>query len=184
LSPQRAIRACALAATLATACGGTTTVTPGRVAGGTVQGDYVLRIVPAPACAAPAATLSFPVTAYAADTVNYAGIQILPRGQVPLLPPAERLAGDALVIEAELQYVTPEVRGGVGTPTFGAQAQEGFFIFAHAIAEGSVSHVGTDPGEVLDGTLAGELEFGGSATDPGGLGSCASEAHRWSLKRT
>jgi hypothetical protein len=175
----------ALAVALAAAaCGGTTTVTPGRVAGGTVQGDYVLRIVPAPACGAPAATLSFPVTAYAADTANHPGIQILPRGQTPLLPPDARLAGDALVIEAELQYTTPDLRGGVGTATFGAAAQEGFYLFAHAIAEGSVSHLGEDPGEVMDGTLAGDLEFGRSATDPGGLGSCSSEANHWSLKRT
>lgn len=171
------------AAMAATACGGTTIVNPARAAGGTVQGDYVLRIVPAPACGAPASSLSFPVTAQAADTARSAGIQVVPRGQAAV-PPASRLGGDELVIEVELQYLTPEVRGGLGTATFGAAAQEGFYVFAHAIAAGSVSHVGSDPGEILEGTLAGELEFGRSATDPGGLGSCASEAHRWSLKRT
>jgi hypothetical protein len=169
---------------LAAACGGKGTVTPGRVAGGTVQGNYVLRIQPAPACGAPASTLSFPVTAYAADAAGTAGIQIVPRGQASLLPPASRLGGEELVIEVELQYVTPEVRGGLGTATFGADAQEGFFVFAHAIAAGSVSHLTGSPGEVLDGTLAGDLEFGRNATDPGGLGSCSSEAHRWSLKLT
>ena len=141
------LRACTCATALvAAACGGKTTVNPGRVAGGTVQGNYVLRIVPSPACGAPAASLSFPVTAYAADTVRAAGIQILPRGQASLLPPASRLGGEELVIEVELQYVTPEVRGGLGTATFGAAAEEGVYVFAHAIAAGSVSHVGNEPG--------------------------------------
>jgi hypothetical protein len=174
----------ALALMFVSACGGHTTVVPTRAPGGTVQGDYVLRVEPAASCGAPTSSLSFPVTAYAADTDRFPGIQIVPRGQASLLPPASRLGDKEQVIEVELQYVSPDVRGGLGTATYGAAAQEGFYLFVHAMATGSVSHLTGEPGEITEGTLAGELEFGRNATDPGGLGACASEAHHWSLKRT
>jgi hypothetical protein len=174
-----------MAVLLAAGCGGTTVIPPPtRVPGGTVKGDYVLRIVPGPGCPTPASSFSFLVNAGAADTTRSPGIQILPRGVASLLPPDPRLSDTTPLLELELQYDSPNVRGGLGTTPVGLAAQEGFQVFVRAIASGAVSSLDGGPGEVTDGTLGGELDFGRSTTDPGSLGSCASEAHHWSLKLT
>jgi hypothetical protein len=152
-----------------------------RVPGGVVKGTYVLRVQPSSECTAPARTFSFSVDASVADNPRGAGFQILSHGIVAPLPPSPRLSG-ASVVEVELRYASPEVHGGLGTTAAGAAATEGFQLWSHAMATGTVTNLDGAPGEVEDGVLMGELEFGRNAEDEAGLGFCTSRTHHWSLK--
>jgi hypothetical protein len=162
-------------------CGQQTPPDHQRVPGGVVKGVYVLRVQPSPECTAPARTFSFSVDASVADNARGTGFQILSHGVSAPVPPAARLSG-ASILEGELRYVSPEVHGGLGTTFVGAAATEGFQLWSHAVATGTVTNLDGGPGEVEDGLLMGELEFGRNSEDEAGLGFCNSRTHHWSLK--
>lgn len=153
-----------------------------RVPGGSVKGPYVLRVVPSAECTAPARTFSFSVDAAPADNARGKGIQILSHGIAAPLPPLPRIAATPQVLELELRYDSPDVHGGLGSTELGALSKESFQVWLHAVAMGTVTNLDGAPGEVEDGTLMGELEFGKNADDEGGLGTCSSRTHHWSLK--
>src|SRR5690242_10803252 len=127
----------------------------GPVPGGVLQGNYILRVQPSSECQAPVRTFSIAVTARVANSERGDGFQILPQGIEPPSPPASRLS-QAAIVELELRYATPDVHGGLGTTGTGVAATEGFQLWSHAIATGTVMHVGSAPGEIDNGTLMGE----------------------------
>jgi hypothetical protein len=163
------------------ACGQSPPPVDRPVPGGVLQGNYILRVQPSSECQAPARTFTIAVTARVANNDRGDGFQILPQGVEPPSPPASRLSG-AAIVELELRYATPDVHGGLGTTSSGVAATEGFQLWSHAIATGTVMHVGSSPGEIDNGTLMGELEFGRTSDDEAGLGFCTSRTHHWSLK--
>jgi hypothetical protein len=181
---RRAVCAAGLVALLSdSGCGGgnpagpvpttpTPTPTPAGVPGGTVRGRYVFRIDLAASCQAPLRSLSYNVEAEPDDTPRYPGVQVA-------LEVVE-------LLEMELQYLTPTLRGSVGTTHDGVAPLEStlaspVYLFMHAIAVGDV-RTERGAGEVLQGTLTGDLAFGRHALDAGGLGSCSSGVHQWSLR--
>jgi len=142
------------------------TPTP-REPGGPVTGLYQLRVEPAAACPAPARVFTFNVEA-APDPARYPGVQIVDRSS-------------PLGLEMELLYLTPVLRGGLGTTGDGVLANEGLRLWVRVIAQGEVSSLRGQRGEVTQGTLNGTMSFGGPNDDEGALGSCSSGSHTWSL---
>ena len=132
-----------------------------------MTGLYQLRVEPAASCVSPVRTYTFLVEA-AADSARYPGVQIVDRGT-------------PLALEVELLYLTPVLRGGMGTTGEGMLASEGTKLWVRAIAQGDVSSLRGQRGEVTQGTLNGTLSFGGPNDDEGALGSCSSGSHTWSL---
>ena len=142
---------------------------PTPPAPGLLHGAYVLRIEPAPECPAPLGPVSLFVQASVDATGRYPGVQATDALPVPRL-------------ELELLDGGAAVRGGIGTSD-GVASVEGPFVWLALVGTGEVG-VGADGvAEVLAGTAAGFVELGANLQDPGGLGSCKSAAHGWSLRR-
>jgi hypothetical protein len=129
----------------------------------------VLRVEAAPECQVAESGASFVVQASPDATGRYPGVQAVDALPVPAL-------------ELELLDGGVAVRGGIGT-TGGVRSTTGTFVWLELVASGDVS-VGSDGvAEVLSGSAAGFVEFGANPNDEGGLGTCKSVAHAWSLRR-
>jgi hypothetical protein len=136
---------------------------------GFVHGNYVLQVSMGSDCPAPGGSGSFPVQASIDTTGRYPGVQVVDSLPIPSL-------------ELELLDGGTSLRGGIGT-TGGVRSQEGTFVWLELVGTGDVS-VGSDGvGEVLSGTAVGFVELGANPNDEGGLGTCKSQTHTWSLKR-
>jgi hypothetical protein len=140
------------------------------VPGGTLQGNYILRIEPSATCGAPGTAFTFPVEATAADTPRAPGYSLV-------IPDTGRLTA----LEMELQYVTPQVRGSLGTIQSGEMSREAIRLWIRSVVEGPVVTLGRPPAQVLEGRLIGYLAFGRERHEEGALGSCTSLAHRFTL---
>jgi hypothetical protein len=143
---------------------------PTSVPGGTLQGNYLLRIEPSAGCAAPGTVFTFPVQATAADTPRAQGFSMI-------VPDTGRVTD----FEIELRYMGTDVRGAIGTTASGEPSREGIRLWIRAIASGPVTTVGRPPGQVLQGGLSGYLAFGRDRDPEGALGSCTSEGHHFRL---
>jgi hypothetical protein len=175
--PKRSLLGCA-AALLLGAC--VTTDNNGKPGeGGVVEGDYVLTIEPSSGCSTvPSARFTLPVEARNADTAGDQGIQIVSTGAGTPVPKGDPIP----IVEIELQYVAPNVSGGIGTTGLGAASEEGYQVWVKGIARGTVTSEPGKNGEIVSGTLVGDLAFGNDEDDIGDLGSCSSLQHRWSLR--
>ena len=142
---------------------------PPPPAPGLLHGAYVLIIEAAPECPVSSKTVSLFVQASTDATGRYPGIQAVDGTPVPTL-------------ELELLDGGTAVRGGIGTAG-GVPSVEGPYVWLELVGTGDVS-VGADgTAEVLEGSAAGFLELGAHPNDNGGLGSCKSPSHLWSLRR-
>jgi hypothetical protein len=136
-------------------------------AGGALTGAYVLEVRPAAACGM-GGPLSFPMTAAAAGTSPYPGVQVLFAGSETL--------------ELEFLSSTTEVTGGFGTTEDGALANETVRLWIHAIGTGAVTRATDGRGQITAGRLAGYIAFGHANGDEGSLGSCDSSGHSFILR--
>jgi hypothetical protein len=160
--------ALAAAATL-TACGGggdtrrppdTPSVT---TPGGVITGKYLLRIEPARECGSRSAVLTFRMDGRP-DDGRRPGFEIALESDPQL--------------EIELLYAAPNVQGNIGqthTPVFAAELPN-VPVWIHGIVIGAVSSENGGPGEVVQGTMAGQVAFNEEGAN------CFSTAHRWSLR--
>ena len=137
-------------------------------AGGTISGNYILEIRPAPTCGM-GGPLTFPMAAAAAGTSPYPGVQVL-------------LAG-AEAFELELlTSATAVVSGGFGTTENGALSAEAVRIWMHAIGSGPITRAADGRGQVASGRLSGFIAFGHASGPEGSLGSCDSVDHSYALR--
>jgi len=142
---------------------------PTPPAPGLLRGSYVLRVEAAPECRVGAGGASFVVQASPDATGRYPGVQAVDALPVP-------------AVELELLDGGAVVRGGIGTDG-GVPSTSGTFVWLELVATGDVT-VGSDGvAEVLGGPAAGFVELGSNPNDQGGMGSCKSVAHAWSLRR-
>ena len=160
---------------LAGGCGGSgpsgsTPPTPTPATPGMLTGAYELRVEPGPGCPIPAGSFSFLVTVRADTTSRHPGLQGVDGLPQPLL-------------ELELLDGGSRVRGALATTGSGIAAVSGTRVWLRLLGEGAVSISSTGAAEVRTGTAMGDLEIGVDADDEGGLGSCTSGAHTWSLRR-
>ena len=137
------------------------------VAGGTIAGRYLLRVTPGAAC--PMRTsVSFPVTASAAGTSPYPGVQTVLSGSDTL--------------EGEFLSQATSVNGGIGTTEAGALSNESTRLWIRAIGNGAVVGAGDGRGEVVTGRLAGYVAYGFSQGPEGSQGACDAVDHSFSLR--
>lgn len=162
-----------LAALAWTACGSSpSTPTPSPsvpVPGGPVEGRYLLQLTPGPACAMSPGPISFPMTAAASGTMPHPGVQIL-------------VDGDGSRFELEMLSTGTALRGGLGTTEEGVLANEGPRAWIRVIGSGPVFRSADGRGEVLSGTLSGDLALGPADGEEGEWGSCSATDHAFSLR--
>jgi hypothetical protein len=139
-------------------------ITSNTTPGGTVSGKYLLRVQPAAECRSPVSPATFRMDARPDNSGLTSGIQAV----LEFNP----------YLEIELQYATPAVRGNIGTSHDGVSPVElpGTIFFIHGILAGNVSSENGGPGEILQGTMVGDVAF----LDP--EARCFSVNHTWSLK--
>jgi hypothetical protein len=135
--------------------------------GGTVAGPYLLEIRPATGCNM-GGPLTFPMTATAAETARYPGVQVLVAG------------ADAL--ELEFLSAASSLTGGIGTTEQGALANESIRLWIRAIGSGAVTRAADGRGQVTAGRMAGYVAFGHASGPEGSLGSCDSVEHSFVLR--
>ena len=162
---------CSLAACGGAPMGPTPVPSPSStpVPGGVVAGTYVLQIDPAPGCLVPAGPHRVGVLASATGTSAQPGVRVLP-------------AGGGSALELEFLYLDNLLRGGLGTTEQGILTADGLRLYMRTIGTGAVTHVGSGRGQVLSGTMFGDLAFSRPSDDElTSLGVCTSTGHRWRL---
>jgi hypothetical protein len=139
------------------------------IPGGVVAGAYVLQIEGAAGCLVPLGPHRIPVVASPTGTPAQPGVQVLP-------------AAGGAALELEFLHVADTLRGGLGTTEQGVLTAAGLRVYLRTIGTGAVTHLGSGRGEVLSGTMFGELAFSrpgdGELTT---LGVCTALEHRWKL---
>jgi hypothetical protein len=139
------------------------------VPGGNVIGTYTLHIDPAPGCLVPAGPHRLAVLASATGTAAQPGVRVLP-------------AGGGSALELEFLYLDNLLRGGLGTTEQGIVTSDGVRLYMRTIGSGAVTHVGSGRGQVLSGTMFGDLAFSRPSDEElTSLGVCTSTGHRWRL---
>ena len=112
-----------------------------------MTGAYVLQIEPAAGCAVPAGPHSIAVIASPTGTTAQPGsAQVLP-------------ASGGSALELEFLYVGDVLRGGLGTTDEGSLTAGNLRLYMRTIGTGPVTHLGSGRGEVLSGTMFGDLAF-------------------------
>jgi hypothetical protein len=86
-------------------------------------------------------------------------------------------------LELELEDGGSVVRGGIGTAGGVRMQPNGPFVWLEIIATGDVTVGAGGVAEVVNGTAAGFVALGANPNNRGGLGSCKSVGHAWSLRR-
>jgi hypothetical protein len=112
--------------------------------------------------------LTFPMTATAAATSRYPGVQVLVAG------------ADAL--ELEFLSDASSLAGGLGTTEIGALSNESVRLWLHAVGSGAVTRAPDGRGQVTTGRMAGYVAFGHAGGPEGSLGSCDSVEHSFVLR--
>jgi hypothetical protein len=178
---MRRLRARLSAPTITTAlfvaagCGSSPTFAPSvappaaPVPGGVVTGAYFLQVEAGAGCLVPAGPHRIPVVASPTGTPAQPGVQVLP-------------AAGGSALELEFVYAEGTLRGGLGTTEQGVLTAGNLRLYLRTIGTGAVTHLGGGRGEVLSGTMFGELAFSrpgdGELTT---LGVCTALDHRWKL---
>ncbi len=156
------------------ACGGGPAgpdpVTPQPEPSGPVSGGYLLKIEPSSTCPP---MLGMPARFELA---------VLPasqdRSEVRLI-----LAdGDLnLGVNLMLEDAGTSARGALGTTQFAVPAKDGFYVYFRTIGWGTVTRAPDGRGQILDGTMFGEIAVGLDAFDIGSQAYCNADDHRWTL---
>ena len=141
----------------------------GPTLGGTVEGAYVLQIVPAESCSMSRAPLTFDMNAVAAGASPHPGVQVL-------------LDPNGSQLEMELMSGSFTLRGGVGTFEPGVIRADGSRVFVRGIAFGSVQRSASGRGEIAAGTLSGYVALAAPDGFEGSAGTCVATNHAFSLR--
>ncbi len=164
----RALLALALAALLAACTGGISVepsppIPPVTVA---IAGNYTLVIQPGSACATPGAP--YQIAVQAAQITNASQTEL--RATLP---------GNNPILALSMLFTSPGMlRGTLGTQ-FDVEVQGGTFVWFRMIGMGTVSRATDGRGEVVNGTMMGDL----SVTPPVGVPvDCVGANHLWSLR--
>ena len=165
---MRVLLAFALAALLA-ACGSDSTVEPSPPVPpvtAPISGLYTLVVQPGPTCATPGAPYQIVVQA----------AQITSGGRTEL---RATLPGNDPTLALEMLFTSPGMlRGPLGTQT-DVQALGGTFVWFRMIGMGTVSRAADGRGEVVNGTMTGDLSVTPLAGRPV---DCVGANHLWSLR--
>jgi hypothetical protein len=144
------------------------TSTPPPAVPGLLRGPYTLSVTSDPLCRGSLGPVSFSVDASPDPSGRYPGVTAVD--------------APAPVLELELLDGGTLVRGGIGTAG-GVRSAEGPFVWLELVGTGDVRVAADGVAEVIDGTAVGYVEFGSRPNDEGGLGTCKSIGHLWSLRR-
>lgn len=131
-----------------------------------IAGNYTFVIQPGAACATPGAP--YQILVQAAQITSGSRTEL--RATLP---------GNDPTLVLEMLFTSPgTLRGSLGTQT-DVPAQGGAFVWLRAVGTGTVSRAGDGRGEVVNGTMMGDL----SVTPPVGVPvDCSASDHRWSLR--
>jgi hypothetical protein len=131
-----------------------------------ISGNYTLVIQPGAACSSPGAP--YQVAMQASQVAN--GIRTELRATLP---------GNDPTVGMAMLFVSPGMlQGSLGTQ-FDTEVQNGYFVWFRMNGRGTVSRAADGRGEVVNGTMMGDL----SVTPPTGLPvDCVGAAHSWSLR--
>jgi hypothetical protein len=131
-----------------------------------INGSYTLVLQPGPACAAPGGPYQIQVQA----TQITSGTRTELHATLP--------GGDPQVGVTMLFTSPGQLRGSLGTQ-FDRAVQNGYFVWFRMIGMGTVSRASDGRGEVVNGTMTGDL----SVTPPLGVPvDCIGASHLWSLR--
>jgi hypothetical protein len=92
------------------------------------------------------------------------------------------LEGDGSRFELEFLSTDVALRGGLGTTADGVLANEGLRVWINAIGNGPVFRTADGRGQILSGTLAGDIALAAADGEEGDLGSCHATDHAFSLR--
>lgn len=158
-----------LLAVLFAACGSDTSVEPSPPippVTAAISGSYTFVFQPGPACAAPGAP--YRIAVQASQTTSGSRTEL--RVTLPASDPTLAL---------EMLFTAPGMlRGAMGTQR-DVEFSGGTFVFFRGIGTGTVSRAGDGRGEVVNGTMAGDI----SISPPVGVPvDCSAMNHVWSLR--
>jgi hypothetical protein len=157
------------------ACGGssgsgptgpTTLSTPTPPVTAPITGAYDLVIVPAAACRFPAGPFTARVQAQQTTSGSRSELRATLPGGSPYLS-LEMLLPVAGSVEGSISTQAPVPFGGA------------FEAYLRNVGTGTVALASGGRGEVVDGTMTGDVQVFQSGAD---LGTCTSSDHRWSLR--
>jgi hypothetical protein len=151
------------------ACGSddtTTDSTPVAPVTAAINGSYTLVLQPGPACAAPGGPYQIQVQA----------TQITSGSRTEL---HATLPGGDPQVGVTMLFTSPgQLHGSLGTQ-FDRAVQNGYFVWFRMIGMGTVSRASDGRGEIVNGTMMGDL----SVTPPVGVPvDCIGASHLWSLR--
>jgi hypothetical protein len=156
-------------------CGGDSGTNPGPISTptppftGPVTGSYDLVIVPAAACGFPAGPYQFAMVAQ----------QLAQTGSPGTTNLRVTLANGDYNVALEMQFPTPGVvRGSIATQQ-AALLNENLAIYLRGVGTGTESAASGGRGEILDGTMVGDVRV---YVNDLVVGTCTSADHRWSLR--
>jgi len=131
-----------------------------------INGNYTLVIQTGPGCSAPGGP--YRIDVQVTQLTNGANTEI--RATLPANDPQ---------VGIEMLYTSPgQLRGTLGTQ-FDYQLTTGYFVWFRMIGTGTVSRAADGRGEVVNGTMMGDL----SVTPPVGVPvDCVGASHLWSLR--
>ncbi len=170
MKPARAAVVPAVLVALLGACGNddssTTPSTPVPPVTAAINGNYTLVIQTGPGCAAPGGP--YQIAMQVTQITNGANTEI--RATLPANDPQ---------VGIEMLFTSPgQLRGALGTQ-FDYQLTTGYFVWFRMIGMGTVSRASDGRGEVVNGTMSGDL----SVTPPVGVPvDCVGASHLWSLR--
>lgn len=147
-------------------CGGSNgTDGGGPKPGGTLRGDYQLELKLSSRCTATGlSSVTLPMVVATAGSSPHPGVQATLAGAQPGL------------LELELKYTDYLLEGGFGTADL-VPSDQGPKVWLRAIGTGPVTQAAAGRGEVVSGSLRGDLEIGGDGYSP-----CTATDHSFSLR--
>ena len=154
---------------LLAACGSDSSVEPSppmTPVTAAITGNYTFVFQPGPACATPGAPYSIAVQAAQITSGSRTELRVTLPASDPTL-------------ELEMLFTSPGMlRGGMGTQT-DVEFTGGTFLFFRGIGTGTVSRAADGRGEVVNGTMSGDI----SVSPPVGVPvDCSAMNHVWSLR--
>ncbi len=143
-----------------------TDATPVAPVTAAINGNYTLFLQNGPGCPAPGSP--YQIQVQASQVAN--GTRTELRATLP---------GNDPLVGVSMLFTSPgQLRGSMGTQT-DVPVQAGYFVWFRMVAMGTVSRASDGRGEVVNGTMQGDL----SVTPPVGVPvDCVGASHLWSLR--
>lgn len=127
---------------------------------GPLSGGYTLQVRPGAGCGLPGSPYEVAV-----EVVTLTGARSEIRATLP---------GGGTTLAADMLYVTADtLQGPIGTKS-PVRVASGVDVYLRDIATGTVTRASDGRGQVLDGTMTGDVAVGDS--------TCTAQDHRWSLR--